>query len=158
MPAGTRRPETVLEKVGHIQRGKGAGGCLGGVQPSHRPKAGVHERFSLLQPSHSRPQTVPTVPSVTIGYYRLPTPLRFLVHFRDSRPARYAGADRVQPQRWTPQSPSALFSIMAQRIRNVNMCSMGISFTYTSPGSTLLAWESGFTRGSDGVWISPQME
>src|SRR6266853_2504629 len=31
-------------------------GCLGGVQPSHRPKAGVHGRFSLLQPSHSRPR------------------------------------------------------------------------------------------------------
>jgi hypothetical protein len=32
------------------------GGWLGGVQPSHRPKAGKHGRFSLLQPSHRRPR------------------------------------------------------------------------------------------------------
>ena len=37
-------------------------GGLGGVQPSHRPKAGKHGRFSLLQPSHSRPGASPTVP------------------------------------------------------------------------------------------------
>src|SRR6266853_4075687 len=34
----------------------GGRGCLGGVQPSHRPKAGVHGRFSLLRASHCRPK------------------------------------------------------------------------------------------------------
>ena len=36
-------------------------GYLGGVQPSHRPKPGKHGRFSLLQPSHHRPE--PSQPS-----------------------------------------------------------------------------------------------
>ena len=39
----------------------GPGGCFGGVQPSHRPKAGKHGRFSLLQPSHCRPRSVPSL-------------------------------------------------------------------------------------------------
>jgi hypothetical protein len=37
--------------------------CFGGVQPSHRPKAGKYGRFSLMQTSQYRPRASQGVPA-----------------------------------------------------------------------------------------------
>lgn len=49
------------------------GDTLGVYQPSHRPKAGKRGRFSLLQPSHSRPAIVPAIASRAWGQVMAPS-------------------------------------------------------------------------------------
>jgi hypothetical protein len=49
---------------GRFKLSEVAKGCLGGVQPSHRPKAGKHERFSLSRASQERPRSVPNRPTL----------------------------------------------------------------------------------------------